>query len=78
MDEVKEKSLDNALLDQFDIDKYTKLSTGLVMVVQRQLLALAASTGTPMELMDREFLIEQLCKVEVTDAIRDRLKLPKK
>jgi len=78
MDEAKEKSLDNALLDQFDIDKYTKLSTGLVMVVQRQLLALAASTGTPMELMDREFLIEQLCKVEVTDVIRDRLKLSKK
>jgi len=66
MNEEQEKALDNQLLDKLDIEPYTKLSTGLVLVVHRQLQTLSDKTGVAVKDMDREFIVENLCSVKVT------------
>ena len=66
MNEEQEKALDNQLLDKLDIEPYTKLSTGLVLVVHRQLQTLSDKTGVAVKDMDREFIVENLCCVKVT------------
>ena len=73
MDESKERLIDKALLDQFDIDPYKKISIGLVLVAHRQLQTLSMQTEMTIDSMDREFLIEQLCDVEITDTERGKL-----
>jgi len=74
MSETEEKRLDNALLEQFDIDPYLKLSVGVSLVVHRQLLLLSQEKGKSVSEMDREFLIEELCKVKVTESERELAK----
>ena len=66
MNEEQEKALDNQLLDKLDIEPYTKLSTGLVLVVHRQLQTLSDKTGVAVKDMDSEFIVENLCSVKVT------------
>jgi len=66
MNEEQEKALDNQLLDKLDIEPYTKLSTGLVLVVHRQLQTLSDKTGVAVKDMDREFIVENLCSVKLT------------
>ena len=68
MSEITERMKDSALLEQFDIDPHLRISTGLAMVIQRQLVALASQTGVQVEKMNREFLVEQLCKVNISSA----------
>jgi len=70
MSETEEKLLDSALLEQFDIDPYLKLSVGVSLVVHRQLLLLSQEKGRLVSEMNREFLIEELCKVKVTESVR--------
>jgi hypothetical protein len=76
MDEPKERLIDKALLEQFDIDPYKKISIGLVLVAHRQLQTLSIQTETSIDNMDREFLIEQLCDVEITDKERAKVDDP--
>jgi hypothetical protein len=75
MDEAKERLIDKALLNQFDIDPYKKISVGLVLVAHRQLQTLSRQTEVSIDDMDREFLAEQLCKTE--DAESERTKTSK-
>ncbi|MFT5572098.1 MAG: hypothetical protein ACI9FR_001019 [Cryomorphaceae bacterium] len=70
MTESKERLKDSALLEQFEIAPHLRISTGLAIVIQRQLAALSKQSGVPIERMGREFLVEQLCKVNVSDAER--------
>lgn len=67
MKEQLEKLHDEALLAQFNIDKQLKITISLTMVIQRQLSLLAEKTGTAVEDMDREFILENLANVEVTE-----------
>ncbi len=67
MKEQIEKLYDEALLSQFNIDKQLKITVSLAMVIQRQLILLAKKTGTPVEDMSREFILEHLANVEVSD-----------
>lgn len=66
MNEQLEKLQDEALLAQFQIDKQLKITISLTMVIQRQLALLAEKTGTAVEDMNREFILENLASVEVT------------
>ncbi len=66
MKEQLEKLHDEALLSQFSIDKQLKITISLTMVIQRQLKLLAEKTRTPIEDMDREFILANLASVEVT------------
>jgi hypothetical protein len=75
MDEAKERLRDKALLNQFDIDPYKKISVGLILVAHRQLQTLSRQTEVSIDDMDREFLAEQLCKTE--DAESERTKTSK-
>lgn len=68
MTEAEEKLLDSLFLEQFDIDKKKKVTTGLVMAIHRQLMTLSESSGTPIHEMDRAFIIERLCNVQVSQA----------
>ena len=70
MTEAEEKLLDTALMEQLQVDPYLKLSTGIALVVHRQLLLLSKEMRIPIESMDREFLVENLCKVKVTEIAR--------
>ena len=70
MDEAKERLIDKALLNQFDIDPYKKISIGLILVAHRQLQTLSKQTEVSIDDMDREFLAEQLCKAEDTESER--------
>lgn len=70
MDEAKERLIDKALLNQFDIDPYKKISIGLILVAHRQLQTLSKQTEVSIDDMDREFLVEQLCKAENTESER--------
>ena len=70
MNEAEEKILDTALMEQLQVDPYLKLSTGIALVVHRQLLLLSKEMRVSVESMDREFLIENLCKVKVTRSAR--------
>ena len=70
MTEAEEKLLDTALMEQLQIDPYKKLSTGIALVVHRQLLLLSEKMRVPIESMDREFLIENLCQVKVTHSAK--------
>jgi hypothetical protein len=70
MNEAEEKLLDTALMEQLQVDPYLKLSTGIALVVHRQLLLLCKEMRVPVESMDREFLVENLCKVKVTESAR--------
>jgi len=67
MNEQLEKLHDEALLSQFKIDKQLKITISLTMVIQRQLALLAKKTGTPVEQMSREFILENLANVDVSD-----------
>ena len=66
MNEEQEKAIDKAVLDQYDIDPYAKLSAGLVLVIHRQLLTLSQKTEMPIETMDRKFLIENLSNIKIS------------
>ena len=66
MNEQLEKLHDEALLSQFKIDKQLKITLSLTMVIQRQLALLSKRTGTAIENMSREFILENLASVEVT------------
>ncbi len=72
MKEQLEKLHDEALLAQFNIDKQLKITMSLTMVIQRQLSVLAKKTGTPVEEMDREFILANLAGVEVTPQISEK------
>jgi hypothetical protein len=72
MDESKERLVDKALLDQFEIAPYKKISVGLVLVAHRQLQTLSKQTNISIDQMDREFLIRHLCEVEITDKQKSR------
>ncbi len=71
MNEQLEKLRDEALLAQFPIDKQLKITMGLTLVIQRQLALLSEKTGTPIEAMDRSFILKNLANVEVTDEAID-------
>ena len=75
MDEAKERLVDKALLNQYDIDPYKKISIGLILVAHRQLQTLAKRTEVSIDDMDREFLAEQLCNAD--DAESERAKTGK-
>ena len=68
MNEEQEKDLDKEMLDSYDIAPYAKLSTGLVLVIHRQLLTLSHKANTPIEEMDRKFLIEHLSNIKITES----------
>lgn len=68
----KEKQLDDALLAQFELDPHLKITTSLTMAIHRQLVTLSDSTGVAINDMDREFIVENLAKVTVTQAIRTK------
>lgn len=69
----KEKMLDEALLAQFDLDPHLKITTSLTMAIHRQLMTLSVTTGISINDMDREFILENLANVEVTDSIRKKI-----
>lgn len=69
----KEKMLDEALLAQFDLDPHLKITTSLTMAIHRQLMTLSVTTGIAINDMDREFILENLANVEVTDSIRKKI-----
>ena len=71
MNEQLEKLHDEALLSQFKIDKQLKITLSLTMVIQRQLALLSKRTGTAIENMSREFILENLASVEVTQEHSD-------
>ena len=71
MNEQLEKLHDEALLSQFKIDKQLKITLSLTMVIQRQLALLSKRTGTAIENMRREFILENLASVEVTQEHSD-------
>ena len=71
----KEKKLDEALLAQFDLDPHLKITTSLTMAIHRQLMTLSATSGIAINDMDREFILENLANVEVTDSIRKKIYL---
>lgn len=75
MKEQLEKLHDEALLAQFNIDKQLKITISLTMVIQRQLTLLAQKTGTAVEDMDREFILENLASVEVTPEATEKAAL---
>jgi len=66
MNEEQAKALDKEALDSCDIDPYSKLSAGLVLVIHRQLLTLSQKTNVPVEKMDREFLIAHLSNIKIS------------
>lgn len=72
MDEAKERLKDKALLNQFDIDPYKKISIGLILVAHRQLQTLSMQTETSIDDMDREFLAEKLCNADASDSERTK------
>ena len=72
MDEAKERLVDKALLNQYDIDPYKKISIGLILVAHRQLQTLSKQTEVSIDDMDREFLAEQLCKADDVDSERTK------
>jgi len=74
MDEAKEKLIDKILLDKIEIDQYLKVSTSLLFVMHRQLVTLAKHTGTPVEKMTREFILEHIANVKVSDSEREEIK----
>lgn len=74
MDETKEKHIDKILLDEIEIDKYLKVSTSLLFVMHRQLVTLAKHTGTAVESMTREFILEHIANVTISDADRKKVK----
>jgi len=74
MDEAKEKLIDKTLLDKIEIDQYLKVSTSLLFVMHRQLVTLAKHTGTPVEKMTREFILEHIANVKVSDSEREEIK----
>lgn len=74
MDETKEKLIDKILLDEIEIDKYLKVSTSLLFVMHRQLVTLAKHTGTPVEKMTREFILEHIANVKISDSVREKVK----
>ena len=74
LDEKIELMIDEALMAQLDIEPYKKMSTSLLLVIHRQLLTLAQHTGTPVEKMNREFIIENLANVKISNQARERAK----
>lgn len=70
MSESKEVQLDEALLAQFKLEPHFRITISLTMAIHRQLLSLSEHTGVAVNDMDREFLLENLAKVTVTDSIR--------
>jgi len=71
-DEKKEAMIDEAMMAELDMDPYKKVNTSLLLVMHRQLLTLSAHTGVAIEKMDREFIIENLAKVKITDRARQK------
>ncbi|MBX2846980.1 MAG: hypothetical protein KTR16_01570 [Acidiferrobacterales bacterium] len=69
----KEKKLDEALLAEFDLDPHLKITTSLTMAIHRQLMTLSDTTGVSINDMDREFILEKLANVKVTDTIRNKI-----
>lgn len=74
VDEKREAMIDEAMMAELDIDRYKKVSTSLLLVMHRQLLTLSSHTGVPIEKMDREFIIENLTNVKVTDDARSKVR----
>ena len=71
MDNIeKEKLFDEALLAQFEIDPHMKITISLTMAIHRQLMTLSDNTGVAINDMSREFILENLAKVTVTNSIR--------
>ena len=71
-DEKREARIDEAMMSSLDIDPYKKVNTALLLVMHRQLLTLSAHTGVAVEKMTREFIIENLSNVKVTDEAREK------
>lgn len=62
MDESKERLVDKALLDRMDVNPVKKISIGLILVAHRQLQTISEQTEMSIDSMDRDFIIEHLCK----------------
>ena len=73
IDEKKEAIIDEVMMAELDIDPYKKVNTSLLLVMHRQLLTLSAHTGVAIDKMDREFIIEHLAKVKVTEKARQKV-----
>ena len=71
----KEKQLDEALLAQFELEPHLKITTSLTMAIHRQLMTLSNKTGVSINDMDREFILENLANVTITNEIRNKANL---
>lgn len=75
IDEKTEALIDKAVLSALDIDAYKKMNASLLLVMHRQLLTLSKHTGVAIEDMDREFILQNVAKIEVTDETRLKAKV---
>ena len=75
IDEKTEALIDKAVLSALNIDAYKKMNASLLLVMHRQLLTLSKHTGVAIENMDREFILQNVAKIEVTDETRLKAKV---
>ena len=73
-DEKTEAIIDKAVLSTLEIDPYKKMNASLLLVMHRQLLTLSKHTGIAIEDMDREFILQNVAKIEITDKARLKAK----
>jgi len=73
-DEKTEAIIDKAVLSALEIDPYKKMNASLLLVMHRQLLTLSKHTGIAIEDMDREFILQNVAKIEITDKARLKAK----
>ena len=74
IDEKTEAMIDKAILSALEIDPYKKMNASLLLVMHRQLLTLSKHAGVAIEDMDREFILQNVAKIEITDQARLRAK----
>ena len=74
IDEKTEALIDKAVLSSLDIDPYKKMNASLLLVMHRQLLTLSKHSGVAIEDMDREFILENVAKIQLTDQSRLKAK----
>jgi len=74
MDEKTEAMIDKTVLSALDIDPYKKMNASLLLVMHRQLLTLSKHAGIAIEDMDREFILQNVAKIEITDKARLKAK----
>ena len=74
MDEKTEAMIDKAVLSALEIDPYQKMNASLLLVMHRQLLTLSKHAGVAIEDMDREFILQNVAKIEISDQARLKAK----